>query len=254
MGERVHELERELETARRDAAQRASLAAKVGALERDLRIARAERDEMRVGLEPSLTRQRWIFLGVGALGLSMLGAVSFFQASVSQTRIARCEDRNDELEREVRAASEETQRALDRAARAESVAAVPPAPPLPASLPPPPRPEIARLHAVGHVVSEHGIELRSDARCTIDVHYEPGSDDCHAAVDCGETNLYARGGGGFFRCETRDGRIVRGRDVNPTNPSNDPAFDLDVERGTIIVSDESPTWSVTIALPPPSPF
>ena len=36
LGERVHELERELETARREAAERASTAAKVSGLERDL--------------------------------------------------------------------------------------------------------------------------------------------------------------------------------------------------------------------------
>jgi hypothetical protein len=42
--------------------------------------------------------------------------------------------------------------------------------------------------------------------------------------------------------------------VNPTATSHDPELDLDVERGTIVVSDEEPTWSVTIALPPPSSF
>lgn len=224
----------------------AALRERISALE-------AEQGALRAGLSPRITSLRRRFFVFGVVMIAGSGAALYLlQQTVEQARTIAQRDRA-ECAQQVEAGRGALARAESetRAARADADAARATAEQLEAALAerarsPSPTP-VRGFRIDARVVRTDGASVvRAGTSCSVDVSYQPLSGDCHATVACGAVPLYPRGGGGFFACDVADARIVAGRDANPTPRSGDPRIDVDVQRRSVVVSDEEPDWSVTL--------
>lgn len=120
--------------------------------------------------------------------------------------------------------------------------------------------ELERHHAALPVVGESTVdatvELATGAttigrgtacRVELDWNADP-IEGCRALVRCGDTFLYGGVGTGHFDCTVDDHGLVRGQDANPTAEGGDPRLVVDREAQRLTVSDDDPTWSVTLAV------
>lgn len=120
--------------------------------------------------------------------------------------------------------------------------------------------ELDRLHARPPVVGDHVDEARATAvsgrsdvhvdqvcRYELDWNADP-IEGCRAFVRCGDVPLYGGLGAGFFECTVDDEGIVRGEDAEPTGEGGDPRLVVDRAAHTITVSDDGPSWSITLTM------
>ncbi len=255
LNDRIASLERELEKAKRSASELEDAATEAGTLRARVSALEIERNQLLLGVAPVLSRMRVRF-AVFVLAL-VLGIGVFLVAREGQVEGARVADEQHmaERDRQYALATSELEQARQEAGelRAQLAAApvvdAPLAPPAPVE---PPPEGVSTTGTVQAVTGHHGVRVGSG--CSIDVTYLPPTRDCHAWIRCGATLLYAPEHEGFFSCETENGRIVRGRDDNPTDPSGDPQLDLDVDLGRVVVTDRHPDWSVTIVFDGANPF
>jgi hypothetical protein len=247
--ERIAGLERELEVAQRAVAANQKASTELAGLRDRVAALSAERDQLRLGVQPIAARMRRTFflfaivMGVGS------AAVLVYQQQELTAVSQQCERRAELLEREATVASEDAARAHLEAEQARAELRAPPAPPAPPTPLAPPAPAARETMLAGTVLVSVGQPgVRRGATCSVTLRYEARTSDCHASVTCNDVALYPQGGEGFFGCTLRDDRIVSVLDANPTEVSHDPRLDLDVDRRTLSLSDEHPSWSVTITL------
>lgn len=109
-----------------------------------------------------------------------------------------------------------------------------------------------RVVRVGRVTKVAGITgVERGLPCAIVVSPGEPPHACRAAIQCGERALYGGSGtGGFADCILQNGRPTVVTDSNPTSHGGDPKLDLDLVGNRAVVSDDSPEWSVTLALEP----
>ncbi len=75
--------------------------------------------------------------------------------------------------------------------------------------------------------------------------------NCRVLLRCRGELIYGRDGTGFNDCTLRDGEIVAANDTGTTAENSDPRFDLDLDRGRLVVSDvneQGEPWSATFDL------
>lgn len=257
LSERIAKLERELAAGERAAEDAARALAEQAALKAQLRAITEERDQLRAGAGALVQRTRRTFAAFALVSaVAAAGIVVAQQNELAAERAAHARD-SAELRAEVGATQLERDRARDEATRAvqrlEARSEWPPSPSPPAV--PSDGPSPSRRTYAGTLVTRIGRAPETvGARCSVVIDYESWAHDCRATVTCGETNLYPGAGEGFFRCTARDGSVVRGEDTHPTSTSRDPRLDLDLDRGTILVSDTGPDWSVTVRIVPDVPI
>jgi len=119
--------------------------------------------------------------------------------------------------------------------------------------------ELARRHGAcphtGSTVDDARVTSASGAApvrvgdaCRVELGF---SDDplegCRAIVRCGEQWIYGGPGAGFFDCTVDARGLVRGDDPNASSDGGDPRLVVDRATHTLTISDESPTWSITLA-------
>jgi hypothetical protein len=80
--------------------------------------------------------------------------------------------------------------------------------------------------------------------------------NCRIRVVCGAEIIYGRDTGrsryGFAQCQARTGpagqQVLEAHDANPTGVEGDPRMDIDTGAGQIVVSDDGPSGSWTVAI------
>lgn len=88
--------------------------------------------------------------------------------------------------------------------------------------------------------------------CRVDLAWttDPGR-NCRALVDCGTRRVYGDVGQGWFPCSASGDEGLRsGEDDAPTSDDGDPRFHVDRVAGTVQISDDAPSWSLTLAISP----
>lgn len=88
--------------------------------------------------------------------------------------------------------------------------------------------------------------VKAGARCTLRASPLPRDGKCLTRFECGGRMLYGAGTTGVSDCTVDADRIVRIHDGDTTPHNGDPAFDLDLETGRVIVRDEvkGAPWTV----------
>lgn len=103
------------------------------------------------------------------------------------------------------------------------------------------------LRATAHVTESTGPSpVKAGARCTLRASPLPRDGKCLTRFECGGRTLYGAGTTGVSECTVEADRIVRIHDGNTTPHGGDPAFDLDLETGRVIVRDEvrGASWTI----------
>lgn len=105
------------------------------------------------------------------------------------------------------------------------------------------------VHATGHVTQAANADVAVGNQCTVDVSPVPMRRfNCRVEVRCGGTTLYGLPNAGYTQCEIAQGRPYRAIDRWSSNVEGDPEMKLDLDTGRVVVSDETNSSSVTVAL------
>ena len=102
----------------------------------------------------------------------------------------------------------------------------------------------------GHVTHTEGAShLHVGDSCRVDVEWttDPGR-NCRALIDCGTRHVYGDVHQGWFPCVSNADGVQSGEDTEPTADDGDPRFSIDRTQNTVTVSDDGPSWSVTMSL------
>jgi hypothetical protein len=71
---------------------------------------------------------------------------------------------------------------------------------------------------------------------------------CRALVRCADRWIYGGPGTGSFDCTVDARGLVHGEDENPSSAEGgDPRLLVDREMRTLVISDDAPAWSITLA-------
>lgn len=103
----------------------------------------------------------------------------------------------------------------------------------------------------GRVMAVSGTtRVALDATCRVELDWSADPlEGCRALVRCGDEWLYGDVGAGFFDCTVDGQGLAHGEDTHPTSDGGDPRLVVDRLASNLVISDSSPDWSVTIALP-----
>jgi hypothetical protein len=105
------------------------------------------------------------------------------------------------------------------------------------------------VHASGRVVAAVNAPVAVGQPCTVDVSPVPMRRfNCRVEVRCGGATLYGQPSLGYTQCTVEQGRPVRALDPWSSSVEGDPAVQLDLDAGRVLVSDEGPGSSVTVVL------
>ena len=194
--------------------------------------------------QQALAQQRvstpsWLKWAVGLAGLAMLAGGFHLHEIV------------DEAERDADIAVSQATNAANLASQLRA-----------ATIPAVTAPDFDAVVRLGHVSSTNGeAPVAKGTACTVTVVPAIAGQglNCQVRVQCGDHRIYGESGVGFVTCGIDDRRPNRARDDDPTPRAKpggepvvagDPRLVLDLPKGTVVVSDAAPDFSVTIGLEP----
>jgi len=122
--------------------------------------------------------------------------------------------------------------------------------------------ELDRIHTRCATLGDHvgdatvsSVRGRSDVSvgqsCSIELDWNSDPmEACRAFVRCGDQRLYGDLGTGYFECTVDEDGIVHGEDAEPSSlDQGDPRLTIDRASAELTVSDDTPSWTVTLSVP-----
>ncbi|AUX48713.1 hypothetical protein SOCE26_102540 [Sorangium cellulosum] len=94
--------------------------------------------------------------------------------------------------------------------------------------------------------------VKAGARCTLRASPLARAGMCLTRLECGGRVIYGEGTTGVSECTVESNQVVRVHDGSTTPNGGDPAFELDLATGKVIVQDETKTgaWTTLVQLDP----